>query len=284
MGNGCCKGGSDVADLPVHQRYGDGADEEFQGVPMSGAGPSASAAEEERWLQGVASQRVGEQMMMHLDGTVSMSTGPAVPLLTDDTDGSGDDKRLLRDSNSMVVHHTVKSALLHNRHDASSCGSLADSKTWAASDIDTIIPSIPPSPVPSHRVLPYARLLSLDTQHASVEVFDDVFSFGRSKSCTYTFPNHMVSHVQFTLHKILGRDGELAVEIEDSMSTNGTFVCGFTSKGVVEGRQPLNHGDHITFQVFQENKVQDAAAAAAAAAATPSTAAGSAATPPNKKR
>ena len=58
----------------------------------------------------------------------------------------------------------------------------------------------------------------------------------------------MVSHIQFKLHFVDRRTQ--TVEIEDVFSTNGTFVYGFTSQGKIAGRQSLQHGDQITFQIY----------------------------------
>eukprot|EP01061_Rhynchopus_euleeides_P008821 TRINITY_DN1798_c1_g1_i2.p1 TRINITY_DN1798_c1_g1~~TRINITY_DN1798_c1_g1_i2.p1 ORF type:complete len:746 (+),score=252.35 TRINITY_DN1798_c1_g1_i2:678-2915(+) len=261
MGNGCCKG--DVADRS-ETRYGQtGVEEDYHGVAMEGN----VQCDDEEWMRGAKGARMADRVKRHLEEEPLRVAGedgsriggaPVMQPSSGQHSASSVSNAVLsgvsvlpREPMGVLINGSSapseKNKLLHHHSSSSSRSSLGDSMTWIASDIDTTVPSIPPSPHPP-APLPWSRLLSLDPQYDSIDIFEDVFSFGRSKSCSYTFPNNMVSHVQFKLHFVDRRTQ--TVEIEDVFSTNGTFVYGFTSQGKIVGRQSLQHGDQITFQIY----------------------------------
>ena len=112
--------------------------------------------------------------------------------------------------------------------------SIPDSQTFIASEVDTQPASIPPSPtLPSC----WARLIALDCQYKSINIYEHTFHFGRE-----IFKNKLVSHTQFVVTLLDAKTR--SVEVEDK-SINGTFLNGRAA----QGRQSLQHGDKISFRV-----------------------------------
>ncbi|KAJ9467901.1 Mitogen-activated protein kinase kinase kinase 3 [Diplonema papillatum] len=213
MGAGCCREGG--VEQTTDQKYGQPACEEaFNGIEAN------LEAEELNPTKGVKKgNTVRNKIMKHIDA--SHKHRPV---------GERDHLAAADDASSINDGISLRSIETH---------------TWAASDMES--QSSNPTPV----TIPWARLLSRDPKYQHVTLFGDVFTFGRSPTCSYSLPNNLVSSTQFTLYYDKSTN---VVELKDR-STNGTYVFGFTNSGRISGSQKLQHGDHVTFQVStQDNK------------------------------
>eukprot|EP01064_Diplonema_japonicum_P010466 TRINITY_DN1771_c1_g5_i1.p1 TRINITY_DN1771_c1_g5~~TRINITY_DN1771_c1_g5_i1.p1 ORF type:complete len:574 (+),score=96.11 TRINITY_DN1771_c1_g5_i1:141-1862(+) len=218
MGAGCCKGDKSDESVTRSQRYGQGAFEDS--VDFQGV-----VVEEKRERFSLKKGEVLRgRIMTHINGPAEGST-------------EIDNSRLL---------HSV------SRQEVGSHASAADTLTWIASEVDTQMSSAPPSP--TSQKAPWARLVCLDPTFPTIEIASERFTFGRSPDCTHHCHNSMVSHHQFALSLIDRRTA--SVEIEDRLSTNGTYISpGLTGPSArVEGSQSLHHGDTIFFQLGHSNK------------------------------